>query len=161
MSANDPVLRPAARVLLIDAAERVLLFRHRNPTTGASVWATPGGAIEPGESPEAAARRELAEETGLKVISLRGPVWHREHVVEWEDRHYRQQEVFFAARVERFELAEMRSDAHRKEGIGGHRWWNLEELETTNELTAPRTLGRALRLLLTEGFPPQPIDVGI
>jgi 8-oxo-dGTP diphosphatase len=34
-------------------------------------WTFPGGGIRPGEAPEAAARRELAEETGLVVAALR------------------------------------------------------------------------------------------
>ena len=58
--------RPAARILLVDARGRVLLFRFtvegRPP-----FWVTPGGAVDPGESYEAAARRELFEETGLDL----------------------------------------------------------------------------------------------
>lgn len=56
--------RPAARILLVDDAGRVLLFRFvvadRPP-----FWCTPGGALEPGESYAEAARRELIEETGI------------------------------------------------------------------------------------------------
>lgn len=35
------------------------------------VWEFPGGKCEPGESPEAATRRECAEEIGLEVVVLR------------------------------------------------------------------------------------------
>lgn len=53
------VLRPGA----------VLLARRgRPPSLGA--WSLPGGAQELGETAEAAARRELAEETGLAVGAL-------------------------------------------------------------------------------------------
>ena len=56
--------RPAAGILLVDARGRVLLFRFtvagRTP-----FWVTPGGALDPGETYEHAARRELREETGL------------------------------------------------------------------------------------------------
>ncbi|WP_375392958.1 NUDIX hydrolase [uncultured Sphingomonas sp.] len=56
--------RPAARILLVDAAGRVLLFRFTAPDR-APFWCTPGGAVDPGESYADAARRELREEVGL------------------------------------------------------------------------------------------------
>jgi 8-oxo-dGTP diphosphatase len=56
--------RPAARILLVDAAGRVLLFRFLVPGRD-PFWVTPGGALDPGENFPAAARRELMEEVGL------------------------------------------------------------------------------------------------
>ena len=58
--------RPAARILLTDPAGRVLLFRFV-PEDRAPFWCTPGGALDPGESYAAAARRELREETGIEA----------------------------------------------------------------------------------------------
>ena len=65
-------VRDTARVLLHDGAGRVLLFF---PNYSVNVdrpprWITPGGGIDPGETPEAAATRELFEETGLVVDTL-------------------------------------------------------------------------------------------
>jgi 8-oxo-dGTP pyrophosphatase MutT (NUDIX family) len=57
-------LRPAARILLFDPAGRLLLFRF-DAGDRPPFWATPGGAVDPGESFAAAARRELREETGI------------------------------------------------------------------------------------------------
>lgn len=56
--------RPAARILLVDGTGRTLLFRF-TPADRAPFWVTPGGAVDPGESFEEAARRELMEEVGL------------------------------------------------------------------------------------------------
>jgi 8-oxo-dGTP diphosphatase len=57
-----------AGVLLVSAdGEGRILLQHRdgNAPTSPNTWATPGGHIEPGESAEEAAYRELQEEIGL------------------------------------------------------------------------------------------------
>jgi 8-oxo-dGTP pyrophosphatase MutT (NUDIX family) len=53
-----------AFVIALDSADRVLLTRVDLPGRG---WEVPGGHIDPGETPDAAAARELAEEGGLLV----------------------------------------------------------------------------------------------
>lgn len=60
-------LRPAARILLVDAGGRVLLFRFDTADERPPFWCTPGGALDPGESYAAAAARELWEETGIRA----------------------------------------------------------------------------------------------
>lgn len=57
------VLRPDP-----DPAAVLLVRRARPPAQGA--WSLPGGAQRVGETAEAAARRELGEETGLSVSAL-------------------------------------------------------------------------------------------
>ena len=46
-------------------------------------WSLPGGVLEPGESFEACARREIAEETGVEVdeVAVRGVVTDPGHVI--------------------------------------------------------------------------------
>jgi ADP-ribose pyrophosphatase YjhB (NUDIX family) len=56
-----------ATVFVLDeAAERVLFVRHAKGNLR-GLWLPPGGHVEPGERPDAAALREVREETGLDV----------------------------------------------------------------------------------------------
>jgi 8-oxo-dGTP pyrophosphatase MutT (NUDIX family) len=60
-----PLIMPGACVLLIHNSTLLLQRRTDN-----GMWGLPGGSLEPGESMEEVARRELFEETGLKAKSL-------------------------------------------------------------------------------------------
>ena len=60
----------ATDCVVVDARERVLLIRRGHPPFKGKL-ALPGGFVEVGESVEDACRRELMEETGVKVGRLR------------------------------------------------------------------------------------------
>ena len=72
--------------IIVENAGKVLLGKRKG-AHGAFTWALPGGHLEFGESVEGCAKRELLEETGLKVISsMLGP-WV-ENVMENGKKHY-------------------------------------------------------------------------
>lgn len=58
----------AASVALIDRDRVLLIQRATKPYFG--MWSLPGGRLEPGETPERAAEREIMEEVGLRVWRL-------------------------------------------------------------------------------------------
>ncbi len=153
-------LRPAVRALVLDPADRVLLVRFEWPDK--TVWAPPGGGVEPGETDEDALLRELAEESGLRDFEIGPPVWTREHWFTGMQGWAGQAERLYLVRTGVFEPApEWTTEQLRAEGIAEQRWWTLPELETVGAIFAPRRLPALLRDLLEDGPPAEPIDVGV
>ena len=136
--------RPSSRLLVIDRNNRVLLFRFtfkRGPLAGQNYWATPGGALEAGESFEDAARRELFEETGILRDAVGQEVAEREFVLQLHDGEYvMAQERFFLVRVTDQLLSRDQWTPIEIEVMTDHRWWSVEELTSTSEAVFPETL---------------------
>lgn len=64
-----PGLLLVVAAALVDAAGHVLIAERPPGKAMAGLWEFPGGKVEPGESPEAALRRELHEELGVTVAA--------------------------------------------------------------------------------------------
>ena len=153
-----PIDRIAARAIVLDSDDRILLVCFRQPHTGESWWATPGGALDDGETHEDGLRRELAEEAGIAAPI--GPcVWTRVHAFDWGERFIRQIERYYLVRVDSTEIAPQLDLA--AENVHDIRWWTLGELEASEEEFAPRRLPALLRALLEQGLPAEPFDAGI
>lgn len=143
--------RQAARVILFDEHDRVLLFRGVDSTIADATpwWFTPGGGLEPGETPREAALREVREETGLSLESVSGPVYEQEMDFTFEDVDLHQYEQFFVAHVHEFAITvEGRTDLEKRTMLES-RWWSLDELENTTETIYPAVLAKLVRAQLT------------
>lgn len=128
-----PGYRPNVGVVLFDRSGRVWLGR-RAGQPGPHNWQFPQGGIDPGEDPEAAARRELDEETGVRSVSvlMRAPGW-----ITYDfppgfggskaARGFKgQTQAWFAFRFDGDD-AEVRLDHHAEVEFDAWRWAGLDE----------------------------------
>ncbi|HAE46315.1 MAG: DNA mismatch repair protein MutT [Tistrella sp.] len=142
--------RPAARLFVVDGDGRILLFRFTflsGPTAGQGCWATPGGGVEPGESFEQAAVRELYEEVGL-VVDHPGPAVF-EHEVELrmsDGEIVLAEERFFLIRLSgRHTLVRDNWTELERRVLADHRWWHPAELIHADAPVYPADIPGLLR----------------
>jgi 8-oxo-dGTP pyrophosphatase MutT (NUDIX family) len=142
--------RRAVRVLVLDEADRMLLFQDSDlgldPVT--HWWVTPGGGVDPGESDLEAGVRELWEETGLVVAAsdLVGPLLTRVVVHGYSDKVVDQVEVFYVVRVPAFEVDTAAHTEEEQLTVADIRWWSLADLATTSDDVWPRDVLTVLEL---------------
>jgi 8-oxo-dGTP pyrophosphatase MutT (NUDIX family) len=153
---NEAIERPGSRVVVLDDLDRVLLFRYEEADE--SFWVTPGGGLEPGETHEQAAARELHEEVGVLDVSLERLNWTRKPIVwtaSWNAETYRSREEYFMARVPSgVRISPTRLDEW--EIAAETRWWSVDELEQAQAAGVtiwPERLPALLRSLLEHGPP--------
>ena len=152
MGAEEATPREAARVLVFDGSDRVLLLRGHDPSMpDRSWWFTPGGGLHDGETTREAAAREAREETGyiLQPDELVGPVWERTAVFDFMERPYIQHEEFFVARVGAGTARQERlwTEAEH-DTLEAMEWLSAKELRDSPIEVFPTTLAGALVTVL-------------
>lgn len=134
--------RRGVRVVVTDGAH-VLLFADTDPgVPGSRWWTTPGGGMDPGETEEQTAIRELAEETGLVVEAsdLVGPVLRRVAAHGYSDQVCEQSECFYVVTTPRFEVDTAGHTADEQVTLDGHAWVPLTGLDDLPEPVWPACL---------------------
>jgi 8-oxo-dGTP pyrophosphatase MutT (NUDIX family) len=148
--ADSLPVRRAARVILLDPDDCVLLMRYDDGPPNGRHWSTPGGGVEDGEEYPAAALRELAEETGWDDIELGVEVHRRAFPMDYGGRVVEQQERLYLARTaERRRQITGVEAMHRSDGIAAWRWWALAEIDQTDEQIWPSGLAQLVRTALS------------
>lgn len=148
--------REASRVIIRRGDGAVYLIHgHDIDDTEHSWWFTVGGGLD-GDTPVEGARRELFEETGLRVESERfvGPVLERSAQFHFVHETRRQDEHFYLLDVSADEAASARGGYQltelEKQLLDDFRWWTPDEIEAAEaagETFYPVGLVRILRAL--------------
>jgi 8-oxo-dGTP pyrophosphatase MutT (NUDIX family) len=106
-------------------------------------WGFPKGHIEPGEHPEAAAIREVHEETGLGDLAIRGRI----DTIDWFFR-FRGQLIHKVCHFYLMETADATTSPQHAEGITACRWTRFEEAQSLISYANARELLRRAQELL-------------
>ncbi|GLY87737.1 NUDIX hydrolase [Actinoallomurus iriomotensis] len=159
---SPPKIRHAARAIILDEEDRVLLCRFTTPDV---VWTAPGGGIESGESALAALRRELLEEVGLALAADPPHVWRqRVESPGFAPRYDGVLNDYFLVRTESFAPRGTLSDAElAAENISGLRWWRPQDIAAYRgpDLFSPRDLATPLAALIAHGVPSRVVELGL
>lgn len=144
--------RRSARVLLLDASDRLLLVQS------GGAWLVPGGGVEDGEGLAEAAARELREETGLTVTPAElYPVAYTTGRADlgWASGLFR--DDFFLHRVTSHQVDPAGLNESERRYYGGHRWWTQADLAATRETVYPANLAALVADLIAGRLPATPI----
>lgn len=155
--APEPVVRDGARVVMVNDRTDVFLFRHQH-RSGRNYWVLPGGGLEPGETWEQAALREMWEQTGVRGVNLGPWIWKRELPGRIEGQVVIARERYYLVRVpDDIVISTDHQLPHELAHYTESRWWSIEDLRETDDVVWPEGLAELLLPIRDGHLPEEPL----
>ncbi|HYI23782.1 MAG TPA: NUDIX domain-containing protein [Thermomicrobiales bacterium] len=154
--------RKSSRLVIVNQRDEIFLFCHQDPPTRRKprrYWVTPGGGVEPGETWEQAAIRELWEETGIDGVPLGPWVWFRTKVNPEAEPPFLSVERYFLVRVERDDVHFDNQLAYEREVYQQHQWWSVAAIRASDDTFYPVEMAGLLAQIVAGEMPDPPAEI--
>jgi len=161
-------VRKAVRVLLLNNNKELLLMcvegfdiATADGKRNNRFWCTLGGGIEPGETIQHAALREIYEESGLSEDDIKlGPVvWYGEVSLMLKGTLTTLAESFIVAKTKNSNVALHKPTQDECEVVKQLKWFSLDEIKKSTDVIFPILLPQYLPDILAEKYPKTPITI--
>ncbi|MES1212427.1 MAG: NUDIX domain-containing protein [Leifsonia sp.] len=146
---GDGLFRATSRVLLIDPGGAALMFlQYGKDHAVRPRWITPGGGVDPGESHDEAAIREVFDETGLRLDRVPAAFLDEDFAPDQRWHPYQRGHwAWYAIRVDRFDPVRDGWTDEERADVVEWRWMTAGELAAEVHDVEPETLPALLREL--------------
>lgn len=157
-------VRESARLVILNERDELFLFHHQDqqPADPANpilrrYWVTPGGGVDPGETWEQAALRELWEETGIEGVTLGPWIWSREKIAPMFGQLMRHVERYYLVRVSNITIHSGNQLDYERAVYQQSRWWSLADIRQSPDIFYPEGLIDVLEPILEDTIPSTPL----
>lgn len=129
-------VRNSSRAIILNSKREIFLFKYyygilREEKT---VWITPGGKVEEGESFDEALEREVFEEVGLKLEGGQRQICTRKELFVLKlGEHVMAHEKYFLVHADSWDLSFDRWTDNEKKFTKDWKWWSLSEIKESSE----------------------------
>lgn len=156
------LIRKSSRAIVLNKQNQIFLFRYTFDffAEGESIWITPGGALDEGESFEDALKRELSEEIGMTLTEHAPFVFYRTPLYELKNGEtVRSEERFYLLHCTDEEFSyDGWSESETKRMTAG-KWWSVEEISQSEEKFFSEDVVGILKRLSEGEIPKEPEEI--
>jgi len=140
--------------VVVDAAGRMLAIERDVERDGRMVHEVrlPKGHIDPGETPEAAALREVGEETGYWDLEITADLGTTRSAFDFRGKHHVRDERYFLMRLVRDENRGQRMHPDSEEALFTPCWLDPAEAEARMTYPSERVFIRRARERLSASY---------
>jgi len=156
------LIRKSSRAIVLNKQNQIFLFRYTFDffAEGESIWITPGGALDEGESFEEALKRELFEEMGIELTEQASFVLYRTPLYELKNgEKVRSEERFYLVHLDETEFSYVNWTESENKRMTAGKWWSVEEIKQSEEKFFSDDIVRILERFFRGDIPKEPEEI--